>query len=82
MADQKVTALTAIGTLGTDDLFYVVDDPGGTPLSRKATGSQVRTFALGAAGQTTPSCAGNEHRRQRGAGQPPNLDDNGGTSFS
>lgn len=44
MADTKLTALSAIGTLGNDDLFYVVDDPGGTPLSRKATGTQLKTY--------------------------------------
>ena len=47
MADAKLTALSAIGTLGNDDLFYVVDDPGGTPLSRKATGLVLKAYVLG-----------------------------------
>jgi len=37
----KISAMTAIGTLALEDLFEVVDNPGGTPLSRKATGQQV-----------------------------------------
>ena len=35
MADQKLTDLTALSALTTDDLFYVVDDPSGTPTSKK-----------------------------------------------
>ena len=34
---SKLTALTNLAVPGTDDIFYVVDDPGGSPLSRKAT---------------------------------------------
>lgn len=37
MVDTKLTGLTAITTVTTDDLLYLVDDPGGTPLSRKIT---------------------------------------------
>lgn len=37
MADQKLTALTAITSVSDDDLMYIVDDPGGSPLSRKIT---------------------------------------------
>jgi hypothetical protein len=37
MADKKVSALTAITHLSRDDLFMVVDDPSGTPASRKIT---------------------------------------------
>lgn len=44
MADTKLTALSAIGTLGDDDLFYVVDDPGGSPASAKATGATLKTY--------------------------------------
>lgn len=46
MADQKLTALTAIGTPTTDDLLYMVDDPGGTPLSRKMTIAQLQTLIV------------------------------------
>ena len=37
MADKKVSALTAITNLSQDDLFMVVNDPAGTPTSRKIT---------------------------------------------
>jgi len=37
MADKKVSALTAITKLSQDDLFMVVNDPAGTPTSRKIT---------------------------------------------
>lgn len=41
----KLTAASEIGAaLATTDIFYVVDDPGGTPLSRKATFSRVLTL--------------------------------------
>lgn len=36
MADTKVSALAAATPLGTD-LLYLVDDPGGTPLSKSST---------------------------------------------
>ena len=37
MADTKVTALTELTTPAGVDLLYIVDDPSGTPLSRKCT---------------------------------------------
>lgn len=37
MADSKLTALTAMTTPVTTDILYIVDDPGGTPLSQKIT---------------------------------------------
>lgn len=37
MTDTKVSALTAITSATTDDLLYIVDDPGGTPASKKIT---------------------------------------------
>lgn len=33
----KLTAQTALTTVTTDDLLYIVNDPGGTPASRKVT---------------------------------------------
>lgn len=39
MADQKLTALTALATLSADDLFYVVDDPAGAATSHKLAAS-------------------------------------------
>ena len=37
MADKKVSALSAITNLSTDDLLLVVNDPAGTPESKKVT---------------------------------------------
>ena len=37
MADAKVTALSAVTTTENSDLLYLVDDPGGTPASKKVT---------------------------------------------
>jgi len=42
MADAKLSALSGIGTIALDDLFYVVDDPAGTPASTKATTQQMQ----------------------------------------
>ena len=41
MADTKVSALTAIDAVAASDLFYVVDDPSGTPTGKKATAQQI-----------------------------------------
>lgn len=41
MADQKVTALGENTTVATTDILYLVDDPGGTPASEKATVANV-----------------------------------------
>jgi hypothetical protein len=48
MADEKLTALTALDAFATGDLLYTVDDPAGTPLSKKATIDQAKTFIVGA----------------------------------
>ena len=37
MADAKLTALSAMTTATTDDIMYIVDDPTGTPASKKIT---------------------------------------------
>lgn len=37
MADAKLTALDAITSVSTDDILYAVDDPLGTPVSKKIT---------------------------------------------
>lgn len=37
MADKKVSALSTITNLSTDDLLLVVNDPAGTPTSNKVT---------------------------------------------
>ena len=35
MADQKVSELPTLATAAGEDLIYVVDDPNGTPVSKK-----------------------------------------------
>lgn len=42
--DQKLTELTAIDSVSAADLLYIVDDPSGTPTSKKATAQQLWTF--------------------------------------
>lgn len=37
MADKKITDLTELTALDTNDLFVVVDDPAGTPITKKIT---------------------------------------------
>lgn len=44
MADQKLTDLTAATAVTADDLLYVVDDPAGTPTSKKATAAVLREY--------------------------------------
>lgn len=44
MVDTKITSLTAIGTPAGEDLLAVIDDPSGTPLSRKMTITQLAAF--------------------------------------
>lgn len=45
MADSKLTQLNEIGAaIATTDIGYIVDDPGGTPLSRKFTFSRILDF--------------------------------------
>ncbi len=40
----KITEMTAIAALADADIFEVVDDPGGTPLTRKSTFTVVETW--------------------------------------
>ena len=44
MADVKISALGAISAVAGEDLVAIVDDPSGTPASRKATVTQLATF--------------------------------------
>lgn len=46
MADTKLTALSALTVITEDDLLYVVDDPAGTPASKKATAAVLRSAML------------------------------------
>lgn len=63
MADAKLTALTELTTPAGGDILYIVDDPGGTPLSRKVTvanifGNAVRTSITPSANQVPLQVAG------------------------
>jgi hypothetical protein len=44
MADEKLTSLTALDAFASGDLLYSVDDPAGTPVSKKATIDQVQDY--------------------------------------
>ena len=44
MADVKISALGAIASVAGEDLVAIVDDPSGTPASRKATIDQIKTY--------------------------------------
>lgn len=59
MADTKVSALTSATPVGTD-LLYIVDDPGGTPSSKKVTVQSVvdLTPVSSVAGETGAISAG------------------------
>jgi hypothetical protein len=41
MADKKITQLDAVTSVTSDDLFLIVDDPSGTPTSKKVTASNL-----------------------------------------
>lgn len=56
MADQKLTELTNLATIADADLIYVVDDPSGSPTSKKITRLNLLTSA-GIAGDITFSGA-------------------------
>jgi len=56
MADVKISALGAISAVAGEDLVAIVDDPSGTPASRKATITQLATF-INASGITASSTA-------------------------
>jgi hypothetical protein len=64
MADAKITSLTALTTPATVDLLAIIDDPGGTPLTKKITLANLLTLFLtnvtvqiltGASGTYTPT---------------------------
>jgi len=53
MADEKLTDLTALDAFASGDLLYTVDDPAGTPASKKATIDQVQDYIESAANTFT-----------------------------
>lgn len=56
MADKKITELTELTTLADVDLFVVVDDPAGTPITKKILARNV--FGNGASFTTNATFAG------------------------
>jgi len=59
MADSKTTALTELNaTPETTDVIYIVDDPGGTPVSKKITVANLLA-AIAMISDTTPTLGGN-----------------------
>ncbi len=50
MADTKITELSAASGVTADDLIPIVNDPGGTPATQKATAAQVLAYVEGAIG--------------------------------
>ncbi len=53
MPTVKITALTAATTLTADDYIPVVDDPGGTPTTKRITGTVLKDFVLGSSFAST-----------------------------
>lgn len=47
MADSKLSALTEVSVPELEDLLYMVEDPAGTPTSRKASGSRILGLITG-----------------------------------
>ena len=46
MADKKVTQLDALAEVNSVDLFLVVDDPSGTPTSKKVAAAAISEFVI------------------------------------
>lgn len=62
MADAKITQLEALTNVSPSDLLVVVDDPGGTPATRKATVANVMKAAGGFTGTISwPDLNGTQH---------------------
>jgi hypothetical protein len=54
MADTKISALSAIDAVADGDLLAVVDDPGGTPVTKRATAAQIKAFVVAAIVDSAP----------------------------
>ena len=55
MADVKISALPPAAGVTDDDLLPIVNDPGGVPVTQKATALQVKTYI--GAGSAAPAAA-------------------------
>jgi hypothetical protein len=59
MPDKKITQLDALTSLTADDVFLVVDDPAGTPTSKKVTAANLATYtSTGLATLASPTFTG------------------------
>lgn len=54
MADTKITGLTALATPALEDLLAIVDDPSGTPITKKVTLTDLQALVAPAASGTVP----------------------------
>jgi len=62
MADTKLTWLAELASVAWSDIVYIVDDPAGTPISKKATVTNLLAWGLFLANvveDTTPQLGGN-----------------------
>lgn len=57
MADSRITELTALTTLSDTDVFPVVDDPSGTPVTKKITALTLKNYVQSLLGATGTSSA-------------------------
>jgi hypothetical protein len=53
MADARISELTAIDAVAAADLLAIVDDPAGTPVTKKATASQIKDYIVALANTWT-----------------------------
>ncbi len=59
----KITALPAAAAITTDDLFAIVDNPGGVAVTQKATGTQVQALTAQVYTGAAPPAAPNDPTR-------------------
>lgn len=68
MADQKVSDMTALASFDGTELFYVVDDPAGTPLDRKVAAADLKTYVNNGAAGASVLASPNTAAAQTGIG--------------
>lgn len=59
MPDKKITQLTALTSVTADDVLLIVDDPAGTPTSKKVTAADLKTYtSTGLVASDSPTFSG------------------------